>query len=53
MQRYVVNQVDGSTCQVVDLQYKREICVCSDYDEIEDAEKRAKLIAIVLNTDAT
>jgi hypothetical protein len=49
MQKYVVNQIDGSTYQVVDLQEKREICVCSEFDAIEDAKKRAELIASLLN----
>jgi hypothetical protein len=49
MQKYVVNQIDGSTYQVVDLQYEREICVCSEFDETEDAKKRADLIALLLN----
>jgi hypothetical protein len=51
MQRYTVNQVDGSTYQVVDLQYKREICVCSEFDETEDAKKRADSIALLLNNN--
>lgn len=49
MQKYVVYRVDGSTYQVVDLQEKREICVCSEFDAIEDAEKRADFIASLLN----
>jgi hypothetical protein len=51
MQRYAVNQVGGSTYQVVDLQEKREICVCSEFDEIVDAKKRADSIALLLNNN--
>lgn len=48
-QRYGVSQFDGSTFVVFDSSRRREVCVCSDYDPIEDAEKRAKKIAILLN----
>jgi len=49
MQRYDVFQVDLSTFQVIDAQDQREICVCSDYDEKEDAKERAERIAALLN----
>ena len=49
MQRYAVSQFDGSTYQVIDLQEQREICVCSDYDEKEDAKERAEKIVALLN----
>jgi len=39
------------TYQVVDLQFKREICVCSEFDETDDAKKRADSIALLLNNN--
>mgnify|MGYP001769387560 CR=1 FL=1 len=53
MQRYSVFQVDLSTFQVIDTQDQREICVCSDYDEKEDAKERAEKIAALLNGNDT
>jgi len=44
-----VNQFDGSTFQVVDQRDKREICVCADFDDREDARARAQQIADLLN----
>jgi hypothetical protein len=49
MERYTITQVDGSTFQVVDLLEQREVCVCSNYDDYEDAGKRAEEIASLLN----
>ena len=49
MQRYVVNQFDVSTFVVVDQNEQREICVCSTYDDKEDAKERAEKIAMLLN----
>jgi hypothetical protein len=49
MQRYVVSQFDGSTFVVVDQTEQCEVCVCSEYDEKEDARERADKIAILLN----
>lgn len=49
MQKYTVNQFDQSTFQVVDLQNNREICVCTNYDDWEDAKERAKEIVKLLN----
>jgi len=49
MQRYVVNKFDGSTFVVIDLQEQREICICSNYDDYEDAENRSQRIALLLN----
>jgi hypothetical protein len=49
MQRYVVSQFDNNTFVVVDIQDKREICICGNYDEVEDAEERAEKIASLLN----
>lgn len=49
MERYIFSQFDGSTYQVIDQIEQREICICSDYDETEDAESRAKQIVTLLN----
>ena len=49
MQKYTVIQFDTDTFIVIDNQDKREICVCENYDEVEDAEERAKNIALLLN----
>jgi len=51
MQRYVVNQFDVSTYIVVDQNEQREICVCSNHDDWEDAEERAKKIVDLLNAN--
>ncbi len=49
MQKYIVSQFDGNTFVVIDQKEQREICVCSEYDEKEDARERAEKIAILLN----
>lgn len=51
MQRYAIFQVDLSMFQVIDTQDQREIYVCSNYDEKEDAKDRAEKIAALLNAD--
>ena len=51
MPRYTIDQFDGSTFQVVDLYENREICVCADYDDREDARERAENIVAKLNKD--
>lgn len=48
-ERYYTSQFDGNTYQVIDSIESREVCVCSNYDEWEDAEKRAINIAKLLN----
>lgn len=53
MQRYTFYQFDVSTFVVIDQIEKREICVCSDYDDWEDAEERASNIVHLLNTQKT
>ncbi|MFN8383862.1 MAG: hypothetical protein U0V02_18130 [Anaerolineales bacterium] len=53
MQRYVVSQFDGSTFVVIDQAEKREVCVCSEYDEREDARERAEKIANLLNANVS
>ena len=49
MQRYIVSQFDGNTFVVIDQKEQREFCVCSNYDDVEDAEDRARKIAGLLN----
>ena len=49
MPRYIVSQFDEGTFIVIDQTEQREICVCSDYDDREDAEERAEKIAKLLN----
>jgi len=49
MPRYIVSQFDESTFIVIDRTEQREICVCSDHDDREDAEERAGKIAKLLN----
>ena len=49
MQRYIVSQFDGSTFVIIDQKEKREVCVCSEYDERGDARERADKIAKLLN----
>ena len=51
MQRYTFNQFDENTFVVVDQNEKREICVCSNYDDWEDAKERAKKIVNLLNAN--
>jgi hypothetical protein len=53
MQRYTVNQFDGSTFVVIDHVEQREICLCSHYDDYLDAENRAQVIAALLNQNDT
>jgi hypothetical protein len=47
--RYYIAQFDGDTYQIVDSVENREVCVCSNYDDWEDTEERAKKIANLLN----
>ena len=49
MQRYSVEQFDKNTFIVVDKNEQREVCVCSNYDNWEDAEGRARNIVKLLN----
>lgn len=49
MKRYIVSQFDGNTFVVIDQNEQREICVCSNYDDVEDAEDRARYISGLLN----
>ncbi len=52
MERFVVHKFDGNTFVVFDTVEKREICICSNYDDWEDAELRAKKIAKALNKNS-
>ena len=49
MQRFIVNRFDENTFVVVDRTQQREICICSNYDDWEDAEERARNIVKLLN----
>lgn len=51
MKRFIVYHADGTTFQVVDQVEQREICVCADYDDWEDARERAEKIAALLNEE--
>jgi hypothetical protein len=53
MKRYVVGKFDDNTFVVINEVEKREICVCSNYDDWEDAEERAKKIVSLLNTSVS
>jgi hypothetical protein len=48
-ERYYISQFDSDTYQIIDSVENREVCLCSNYDEWEDAEERAKSIAKLLN----
>ncbi len=47
--RFDMYKFDHLTWVVFDQIYTKEICVCSDYDDWEDAEERAKNIVKLLN----
>ncbi len=47
--RYYISQFDGDTYQIIDSVENREVCVCSNYDDWEDARERAEKIALLLN----
>jgi hypothetical protein len=49
MERFAINQFDSNTFVVVDQNQQKEICVCGNYDDEEDAEERARKIAFLLN----
>jgi hypothetical protein len=49
MQRFIVYKFDKDTFLVLDQEENREICICGNYDDWEDAEERAKEIALLLN----
>lgn len=50
MQRYTVSQFDENTFVVIDQIEKREVCVCSNYDDWVEAEARARKIEGLLNS---
>lgn len=50
-ERFYISQFDSDTYQIIDSIENREICVCSNYDDWEDAEERAKKIVNLLNTN--
>lgn len=47
--RYYLSQFDGDNYQIVDAVENREFCVCSNYDDWEDALERATKIVALLN----
>lgn len=47
--RYYISQFDDDTYQIIDSVENREVCVCSNYDDWEDAGERAKNITKLLN----
>jgi hypothetical protein len=49
MERFVVHQFDASTYVVLDQEEQREICVCGNYDNWDDAKERAEKIVMLLN----
>ncbi len=49
MQRYIISQIDTNTFVVMDQNEQAEFCVCSNYDDKEDAEERARKIVNLLN----
>jgi len=49
--RYYISQFDGDTYQIVDSVENREVCVCSNYDDWEDAKERAQRLVTLLNGD--
>jgi len=53
MNRYIVSQFDKNTFVVIDQNEQREVCICSNYNDWEDAIDRAKNIALLLNEQKT
>ena len=49
IQRYIVNQFDRGTFQVIDQLEQREICICANYDDAQYSKERAETIAVLLN----
>jgi len=49
MNRFDLYQLDAQTFVVFDTVEKREICVCSNFEDWEDAEERARQIVELLN----
>lgn len=49
MLKYVVSQFDGSTFVVIDQTEQREVCVCSNDEDWDDARERAERITNLLN----
>lgn len=49
MERYHVNQFDLETFIVIDNVDEREVCICADINDIEDAKSKAEKIAAALN----
>jgi hypothetical protein len=50
MERFFVYLLDNNSFVVADQVLSKEICVCSNYDDVEDAEGRANQICFLLNS---
>lgn len=50
-QKFGVYQFDHETFVVFNRINQREICVCSNYDDLKDAKQRANKIATLLNSN--
>jgi hypothetical protein len=51
--RYTVYSFDSDTYVVIDQEISKEICVCSNYDDVGDAENRALYICGLLNQNSS
>lgn len=49
MSRYTINQFDADTFQIIDRIEQREICICANFDDFDDAKERAEKITALLN----
>lgn len=49
MERYYVYRFDNETFVVADNVTNREVCLCGEFGEGEDAENRAEKVAAALN----
>jgi hypothetical protein len=51
--QYYISRFDDDAYQIIDSVENREICVCSNYDDLEDAEERARNIVKLLNASVS
>jgi 3-dehydroquinate synthase class II len=47
--KYQVVKFDNNTFQVIDVLNRREVCVCANFADLDDAEARANMTAQALN----
>lgn len=52
-ERYFISEFDSDTYQIIDSIENREICVCSNEYDWEDAKERAEKIASLLHENLT